>query len=208
MKYAKILVLAAMALAVMMAFAGNASATELTCESGAKTACTPTIHAISEGATELVSELGAFGTIKCPESTVEGTVTSHGPSVTAEGAITTLTFGGPCTGGTPTSPVAKPGKLIVHTDSPEKVDGNGTLTSSEAVVVVHNTAVGTCTFETPASGTDIGTVTGSRNNGGKTAFLTINGVVIRVGGTNPFCGSTSTWKGKYTVTTPMYLDID
>ena len=202
MKYAKILGLAAMAMAALMAFAGTASATQVTSPSG--TVYTSTIKSESEGATKLESEFGTFGTIECSESKVEGKVESHGTSVTTVGKISSLTFGGVCHGGTPTSPVAEPGSLEVHTEG-STVNGNGTLTSSGAKVIVHNTAVGTCTFET--SNTDIGTLTGSNHTGGN-ATLDINGKVIRVAGTNPFCGSTSTWNGSYKVTTPSTLEVD
>jgi hypothetical protein len=199
MKYAKILGLAAMALAALMAFAGTASATTLTSPAG--TTYTSTIKAESEGTTELVSELGAFGTIKCKKSTVEGKVEEHGTTVTAGGKISTLTFT-ECEGGTPTSPVAVPGSLEVHTEGSTS-NGNGTLTSKNAKVIVHNTAVGTCEFETSSTGTDLGKLTG-----GTPAKLVISGVVIRVGGSNPFCGSNSTWKGTYKVTSPSTLLVD
>lgn len=198
MKYAKILGLAAMAIAAMMAFAGTASATILTSPSG--TTYTSTIKSSSTN-TELVGELGTFSTIKCTSSTVEGKVESHGASVTAGGAISSLTFSG-CTGGTPTTPVAQPGSLEVHTEGASS-NGNGTLTSKSAKVIVHNTAVGTCTFETGSTGDDIGEVTG-----GTPAVLTISAKVIRVSGTNPFCGSSSTWKGTYTVSSPGTLLVD
>lgn len=192
MKYAKMLGVAAMALAALMAFAGTASATRVTAP--ANTLFTGTIKATSTN-TELHNSF-TFGTIKCGHSEVEGTVTSHGSGVTAVGSISKLTFTS-CTGGEPTSPVTKRGTLEVHYTS----GTNGTATSNGAEVIIHKTLVGTCVFTT--SNTDIGTVTG-----GKPASLDINSSTINQTGSNPFCPATATWTGNYTVTSPAELLLD
>ena len=201
MKHVQIFGLAAMAMAALMALAGTASATQVTSPSG--TVYTSTIKAESEGTTDLTGEFGTIGTIGCTESRLETKVESHGTSVTATGRVSSLTFE-TCMGGLATSPVANPGSLEVHTEG-SIGNGNGTVTSSGAVFVFHETAVGTCTFET--SNTDIGTLTGSNHTGGN-ATLDIRGTLTRVSGTNPFCGSTSTWNGSYKVTTPSTLEVD
>lgn len=195
MKYAKILGLAALALAALMAFAGTASATTLTSPSG--TVYTGEIKSESEGSTSLKSSF--IGTVTCSGSTVKGKVESHGTGVTAAGKIAELTFSG-CSGGSPTSPVAKPGTLEVHGTT---TTGNGTLTSNGAEVIVHNTLAGTCTFVT--SNSDIGTLTGSNVTGGN-ATLDISGVAVRTNGSG-FCGESATWSGSYKVTSPSTLEV-
>jgi hypothetical protein len=183
MKHIKILGLLAVAAAALMAFAGTASASTVTSPAG--TAYTGTIAA-SAGTTELV---GSFTTVKCTSSTVEGKVTSHGASVTAEGPVEKLTFSG-CnfevtvkTGGT----------LIAHASG----SGNATLTSTGAKVTVH-TSVGECGFVTNA--TDLGTL-----KGGTPASLEIASAAIPRTEGNFLCGSSAKWSGKYTVGTPGTL---
>lgn len=192
MKYAKMLGIAAMALAALMAFAGIASATRVTSPAG--TLYTGTIKATSTN-TELHNSF-SFGTIKCGHSEVEGSVTSHGSGVTAIGSISKLTFTN-CTNGKPTSPVVNRGTLEVHYTS----GSNGTATSNNAEVIIHETLVGTCIFKT--KNTDIGTVVG-----GTTAKLEINSSTIPQSGGNPFCPSSATWTGTYTVNTPDTLLLD
>lgn len=200
MKCAKHLGLITLAVAAVMVFAGTASATILTSPAG--TTYTGAIKAESEGNIETVGELGTFGTIKCRKSSFEAKVETHGGTTTVSGRLSNLILA-ECEAGTPTTPVAEPGSLEIHTDNSEKSDGNGTFTSKGAKFIWHNTAVGTCTYETASTGTDLGTLTG-----GTPAKLTIGGAVIRVSGTNPFCGSTVTWKAIYKFTSPSALFVD
>ncbi|MGN6256709.1 MAG: hypothetical protein ACTHN3_03020 [Solirubrobacterales bacterium] len=195
MKYAKILGLFALAAAALMAFAGTASATQLTSPSG--TVYTSKIVAEGEGETTL--ENTAIGLkVQCVKSTVEGTVASHGSTVTAAGNISSLTFT-ECTNGY-TVTVLKSGSLEVHTEGTTS-NGNGTLTSSGAEVTIHTPLGFSCTFTT--SSTDIGKVTG-----GTPAKLAIAGASIPRTGDSSLCGSSATWKGTYKVTTPSTLLVD
>jgi len=202
MKYAKMLGLLAVAATALMAFASPALATFAT--SPANTTYTGKVKATSTNT--VLTNSSTIGTVKCGHSEVEGEITSHSTTstVTLIGHITKLTFTS-CTGGEPTSPVATPGTLEVHTFSGSS-DGNGTATSNGAVVTIHKTLVGTCVFKTKA--TDIGKVVGSKNNGGKTAILEIGSQPIPQESGNPFCPASATWTGTYTVTSPDYLDID
>jgi hypothetical protein len=187
MKYIKMLGLLAVSAAALMAFAGSASATTLTSSGGA----TPNIVATA-GATSLD---GAFTTVTCLNSEVAGSVTGHGAGVPASGPISTLDFrecNFPVT-------VNKAGTLAVHGTT---TTGNGTLTSSGAEVAIH-TSVGTCVFTT--SNTDVGTVTGSNVTGGH-AVLDITGKIPRTAG-NFLCGSSGTWTGSYTISTPSSLEV-
>lgn len=213
MKYVKMLGLMAVAAAALMAFAATASATTLTSPTG--TIYTGKIHAevdTNEGALAPTLD-GAFSTVNCKKSTVEGTVESHGAGVTAGGKITTLTFGEcnfPVT-------VLKPGTLSIHAIKPESGEHKtcentpntpdtcwGTLYSDKAEVTVA-TSVGSCIFTT--ANTSIGTLTTTPTTG-KTATLDIGSSPIPRTGGNFLCGATATWTGNYVVDTPDSLWID
>jgi hypothetical protein len=185
MKYVKMLGLLAVAAAALMAFAGTAAATVVTGEGGTYTS---TISAESKN-----SKLhGSFITVECSSSSVGGKVESHGSSVTAEGKISSLSFSG-CNY---TVTIKSKGSLIAHATS----GGNGTLTSTGAEIAIH-TSVGECVFTT--SGTKIGTV-----KGGSPAILDIESSSIPRTGGSFFCGSSGTWTGDYTVSTPKSLSLD
>jgi hypothetical protein len=196
MKHMKILGLAAMALAALMAMTGTASATILTSPAG--TTYTSTIKAEAAETITLTSVFGGFGAISCKKSVVEGKVETHGAGVTAGGKITHLSFS-ECVNGEPTTATATTGagSLEIHGTA---TTGNGTLTSLNAAITVHKTAFGTCKFTTSATGTHIGTLTGSSNTGGN-AILDIENAKIASA-----CG-TGTWEGKYKVVSPSFLDV-
>jgi hypothetical protein len=204
MKLVKILGLMAVAATALMAFAATASATTITSPTG--TTYTTTIAATA-GATSLD---GAFVTVTCNKSTVEGKVESHGKGVTAGGKISTLDFTEcnfptkvEANGSLEIHPIRK--DISPHTTCLE-TDGDvcqGTLTSSGAKVTIE-TSLGSCTFTT--SSTSVGTLTTTAKTGGK-AVLDIAGTIPRTGGSF-LCGSSGTWTGSYTVNTPSTLWID
>jgi len=149
------------------------------------------IKAESEGALELH---GAFATVKCGSSTLEGAVETFTASK-AGGKVSSLTFGEcnyPVT-------VLKPGSLEIHAGGSTR----GTVTSSGAEITIQ-TSVGDCIFTT--NGTDVGTLTDSTATGGN-ATLDINSASIPTSGGNFFCGSSGTWTGSYKVTTPSTLYV-
>ena len=193
MKYMKMLGLLAVAAAALMAFAATASATTVTSNGSSYTG---TIEAESEGATTL----DGVADITCNNSTVKGSIASHGDTVTAEGPIEEekLTF----TSCNQHVTVESEGSLIAHATS----NGNGTLTSNGAAVVVVITSLGlTCEFTT--SNTDIGTLTGSKTTGGHATLDIESSAIPRTGGSF-FCGSSAKWTGSYTVTAPSSLNLD
>jgi hypothetical protein len=216
MKYVKMLGLLAVAVTAMSAFAATASATQLTSPTG--TTYTGKITAVNE---ENVSLDGAFVTVTCEVSHVEGTVTQHGAGVTVKGNIEKLTFtnkeGKPCNfpvtvvekGSLEVHAVSESGGKIVACTTPEAKECTGTLTSSGAKVSIA-TSVGTCVFTTSA--TDIGTLTPT-NDTKSTATLDIGapggttGKIPRTEG-NFLCGTSGQWTGSYKVETPMELWID
>jgi hypothetical protein len=203
----KILVLMSLAAVASAAFTANASATTLT--SGTGTTYTETVTAVSEGTLELS---GPFTTIKCTASHLETRFSTQGSGVTAWGKVATLSFGPGCENGTPTA-VNPLGTLEVHAITKGTTNActtgagdtcEGTLTSNGSVFPLH-TSVGECIFETKS--TDIGRLT-TTSQTGKTATLAINSAAIpRVGGSF-LCGSSMTWKGNYSVTTPDTLWLD
>ena len=187
MKYVKTLGLLSVAAAAMMAFAGTASATYLTSPEG--TIYTGTIHASSEGATELHGE--AFS-VNCSASTVSGKVETHGSSVTAGGKISTLDFTGcnfPVT-------VLNAGSLELHTSA--SGPGTGTLTSTGAEITIHGPFGINCIYKT--SNTHIGTLTTEET-------LDIDSAAIPRTGHSAFCGASGEWTGSYAVTTPSTLYV-
>jgi hypothetical protein len=194
MKYVKILGLAAMALAALMALAGTASATTITSPKG--TTYTNTIKAEASSTITLTSVFGGFGAISCKKSTVEGKVESHGAGVTAVGAISSLTYT-ECSN--PVTVVSKGTLELHHIAGNEK---EATLTSKNATITVHETLFGTCNFITSSTGTDIGNVTLTPSTGGA-AVLDIKAQIPSENG----CG-TGTWEGTYKAVTPTTLYVD
>jgi hypothetical protein len=203
MKYIKMLGLAAVAAAALMAFVGasTASATQLTSTDGAILKEKDFIHAENEGKVILDPP---FGAIECSQSTVSNKITNAGSSTTTVvGSVEALTF----TLCNATVSVLKKGTLEFHTETGTegtKNNNNGTLTSSGAEVTVE--FLGThCIFST--NNTDLGTVTGSATTGGN-ATLHISASIPRTGGRSGiFCGSTAAWTGAYKVTSPTPLNI-
>lgn len=191
MKYFKLLALAAVVMGGLMAVGTTASATNLTSPNG--TTYTGSFQAESSG----ISWEGAYTTIMCVNSTLGGTVESHGMSATVGIKLSSLTFTGcnfPFT-------VSKPGSLEIHTTG-STANGNGTITWSGMELSIHS-SVGTCIFTTSSS--DVGQLTGS--DVGKAQWDLNEAKINRTGG-NFLCGSTSTLTGNYTVTTPSTLTVD
>lgn len=202
MKYLKILGLAAIAAAALMAFAGSASATTLT--SPANTQYSGSISSVNE---KTVILHPPFGDIECKKSTVEGSITNAGGAestvsgnIKEEGSVHGLTFS-ECNA---TVTVIKSGSLEVHTQEANN-NHNGTVTSTGTEVTVE--LLGThCIFAT--SGTDIGTLTGSSNTGSNATF-DISATIPRTEGrSGAFCGTSAQWTGSYKVTSPTFLDVD
>lgn len=192
MKYLKIMGLAAVVAAALMAFAGIASATELTSPSGTK--YSGTVSSAAEGTTILHPPIGD---IECKESSVAGSISNAGSSTeTVSGSLSTLTF----TNCNATVNVLRKGSLEIHTKG-TTANGNGTLTSSGAEVTVEFAGFH-CIFST--SNTDLGTVTG-----GTPATLDIEATIPRTGGNSgAFCGTTAAWTGSYKVSSPSTLLVD
>jgi hypothetical protein len=192
MKITKILGAAAVAALALMAFAGTASATTLEVNGVAQTGPV-TIHATVEPETSvLLSATGGGFANTCTESTVKGTTTSPFTAETIGGPIEVLTFGH-CTN----EPVVvhKPGYLTITWI---KETTSGTVTSDGAEVTTPS-PFGNLTCKTPATGADIGTLTGKSAG---SATMDINAVLN--------CGfflPSAKWVGSYLVTSPEGLGV-
>lgn len=210
MKYVKVLGLAVVVTAALLAFAGSASATILTGTGCAESGCaagTEIKAELKEG--EAVLKSNFIGETKCKKSTTAGKVTNAGGTTeTVKGTIESLTF----TECNAIVEVLKTGTLEVHTEYTTEENGekkqktestnNGTVTSSGAEVTVEIAGFH-CIFGT--SNTDIGEITG-----GTPAVLNAHESSIpRVGGrSGVLCGTSASWNAKYKVTTPGTLSVD
>jgi hypothetical protein len=197
MKHVKMLGLAAVAAAALMAFVGasTASATVLCannsspCNSVYKTGTK--IEASVEGTAVLTTN---FKNIECTESTVSGK-TENESGATIEGKVSTLTFKS-CNCEVK---VLKAGSLSIAWTS----GSNGTLRSSGAEITAEcESAFGNvhCIYAT--NNTDLGTLTG-----GTTAKMDISSADIPRLPTNFLCDETANWDANYKVTSPDSLFV-
>jgi hypothetical protein len=201
MKYVKALGLMAAVTAALMAFAASAWASTDTSPTG--TIYTSTIKAQSAS----LSLDGAFVTVTCTGSTIEGKIEKHGAGVTPSTKLSTADI----TGCNFPTKVETNGSMEVHAIKPQTpheacTSGDScwaTLTSTGTQVSIE-TSLGLCVFTT--SSTSIGTLTLTPATGGK-AKLDVAGAIPRTGGSF-LCGSSATATGSYTVETPSTLWID
>ena len=145
MKKLKIVALAALATAALMAFAGGAAASTVTSPTG--TAYTGTLSGVSEGHGILHNPIAK---IECNVA-IEGIIESHGKGVTAEGSATNVTLSS-CTNGWHVTTVAV-GRVIAHWTS----GYNGTIETTGATVETTRFGV-TCRYAT--NNTQLGLATG------------------------------------------------
>jgi hypothetical protein len=214
MKYVKMLGLAAVAAAALMAFVGastasatvlcNVEPTEGSSNATKGTVCPSghamegvAIHAVLDPGTGAAKLTTAFKNIECNKSTVEGTTGAEGDAThTVSGTISTLTFE-ECNC---TVTVLKKGTLEVHWIADTF---NGTLTSSGAEVTAScSTIFGTvhCIYATNA--TDLGVATG-----GNPATMDIESADIPRLPTSGLCDESANWDAKYEVTSPKPLYV-
>ena len=191
MKYIKMLGLAAIAAAALMAFVGASTASAAGLYSGATKQGVET--KIESTGTAAVLKAG-FATIECSHSEVDGKIeNAGGAGVAVSGNINTLTF----TGCNATVDVLKKGELIVHHSS----GINGTVTSKGAEVTV-STLGTSCVYGTPAA-TDIGPLEGSTTGD---AVIKASASLTRISG-GFLCANPASWTANYTVSTPTPLHV-
>jgi len=209
MKYVKMLGLAAVAAAALMAFVGasTASATVLcktpgtgsptgtTCPEGWAYGANTTIHAVATGPTILEDEGKAF-TVECKKSTLHATTTNEGNATeTPVAHVLSLLFE-ECDSEVK---VLANGSLEVHW-----IEGthNGTLTSTGAeVTITKSTIFGKvhCIFKT--NNTSVGDITG-----GNPAIFHSTAKIPKLT-TSALCPEPAIWTATYEITepTPLYV---
>ena len=209
MKYVKMLGLAAIAAAALMAFVGasTASATVLckTPGTGTPTGTTcPASWAYPAGTKITAENSGVvkldttFKTVECNKSTLSGETSNEGSAtetVTGPEAGASLTF----TECNCTVNVLKPGTLETHWISGSH---NGTLTGNNSEVTVScSTIFGNvhCIYVTEND--DLGELTG-----GAPAIFHSKATISRKP-TNGLCSEESTWTATYTITSPNPLYV-
>jgi hypothetical protein len=218
MKYVKMLGLAAVAAAALMAFVGasTASATVLCAAEptngnpATKGTVCPTnlaylagteIHAVNEG--NLVLTTGSeFTEITCKKGTVLGDTENEGSATeTVKGKITKLTWEECSTpNGACTVTTVKPGTLEVHW-IPDTF--NGTLTANGQEITSSCASIfGTIHCIYVAAEEDLGTVTG-----GNPATADFESTPINIVSTSGLCPSGPKWDAKYEITSPKPLYV-
>jgi hypothetical protein len=191
MKYIKMLGLAAVAAAALMAFAGTASATKLYSGGTQKLAGT-TIESSLTGSASLETTEGTVLNT-CTGGSVKGK-TSNSEGASISGSIESLTW----TGCTKTTHTIKNGSLeIAYTSGL-----NGSVTGKGSEVTIDGIFGASCVYGT-GSGTALGTLVGSTTGN---ATLAIKATVPRISG-GFICPSQAVWNASYTVTSPTPLHV-
>ena len=193
MKYIKLMGLAALAATALMAFAGTASAAQLTAPAGTVVKTGTTITASLKAKTSAVlSDTSGFIQNTCTSSTVSGKTTNES-GTTITGDIETLDF----------ENCNRPTKTLAG--GTLHIDGTGTVTGSASEVETE-TAIGVCVYGT-STGTHLGTLTNAGSATGH-ASLVINAVLPLIKTVIGSCVSDARWKAEYTVTSPVGLTVD
>jgi hypothetical protein len=202
MKYLRILCLALVGAAVLVAIGGASSASatafwKYTTNTGTPndTLGTPLSVTISltPGTSTLHKDTGGLANDTCTGSEIE--VISESTVPVPRGKISSLTF----TGCSHTTTVLANGEMEFL-----NVAGttNGTVIVKGTRVTVKSTVFGISCVASTGAGTTVGSLTGAKSDT-EHATLTINGVITLENG----CGD-STWSGHYTVTEPTGLMIE
>lgn len=197
MKYVKMLGLAAVAAAALMAFVGASTASATTLTNGSTAMVVgDEIHANASGTATLTT---TFKNIECKESTVAGTISNAGGEGKAvSGNVSSLTWGN-CNCEVKT---LSGGSLSISSTG----SNTGAVTSSNAEVTAqcNGTIFGNvhCIYSTGA-GTSLGTL-----NGGKGAKLEVKENNIPRLATSAICAEKAHWDATYVVDVPSTLNVD
>lgn len=190
MKFAKVLGLVVLAMAVAQAFVGSASATVFTSPPG--TVYTGLFEGESEGHVVLHSENAPTGfTIEC-NANASAQVETHGTGVTVTGVVKTFNITN-CTNGV-TILVQKFGTFEAHAEG----GGNANLTHTGGELVAHVPLGFKCIYTT--NKTALGTLTG-----GTPGTVDLNSATITRTGGSAFCGTGGFLTGSLSFTTPASL---
>ena len=211
MKYLKMLSLAAIAAASLMALVGVGSASAAELCSTSTTPCSGTkyesgtpLHANLESGTK-ATLTNSITNVTCEASTVEGKTTSNGGSgVAITGEITNLTFTTNCKTASGTACTV----TVINKPYPATISGGGTAAGATSTLTVSDPSGAgatvvcgfliNCTFTT----TDASLSVKNEADGSPTATASV--ILTRSGG---ICPSTSTWDAAYDITNPSPLFI-
>jgi len=207
MKYVKILGLAAMAAAALMAFIGAGTASASVLCSAKENPCsaankwpntTNLLFTLKSNTSAKLVDTEGNTLDTCTGSTVEGEVEKVGSATTTvTGPVTRLLWSG-CTFTTTTTQLSKLEGHVTGTGP------NGTLTSDGEFKVTINTVLfGSCVYGVTA-GTALGSVTG-----GASATFVANAIANKLSGSNVACPTTSKWTAEYvsTGTTALFFAV-
>ena len=208
MKYVKMLGLAAVAAAALMAFVGASSASAaVLCKNNTTTGgCTEAYAKETVIESKLVAGKKAvlkttFKNVECEESAVGGkTENAGGKGVAVEGKVTTLTFG-KCN--CEVKVLNEPGPYGSLAVNWVAASDNGTLTATgQEVTVTCSTLFGNvhCIYKTNA--THLGKLTG-----GNPAKLNAEEAPVEKLTTNVLCSEQALWTAEYEVTAPKPLYV-
>ncbi|HEY6730525.1 MAG TPA: hypothetical protein VI039_05825 [Solirubrobacterales bacterium] len=193
MTFAKVSALLGLAVSALLAFSATASATQVTAPAG--TLYTGNLSLASQG----THIFHAVVEVKCNKSSLVAGVSTHGSDVTANGAVSTLTF----TECDQHVVVLSKGSLETHATS----GGNGQVTSTGLTITIEFTTIfGNVHCAYGTNNTPIGTLTAAAGATGH-AVLDVSAVLpAHIG--SFLCGSSMEWTGTYKVTSPTGLRID
>lgn len=200
MKHLKILGMAVVAAAALMAFVGASTASaDVLCTENNTPQCPSTkvitsLHAtLKSGTTALLETTGGTALITCSESTISGTITNQGHGVEPEGSFTAanLTWGS-CNH---TADTIAGGSLKVETIETSPGVFKHTVTAKSAEVTVNILNI-TCTYGPGLNGNIISL--GDLQQGAP-ATLTISTIVNKTAG-GGLCPETSRWTATYQIT--------
>jgi len=198
MKHLKMLGLALVAVAALMAFAGSASAAPtLTSPTGTEYTGALTLTLSSSLLVKAV-----FANQTCTGSTMSDNIATD-DEAHAKGPITTLTFSNCGTND------VTPLKNADGTYGWLTINQKGEVFGSNTRITFLNTSTGTHCIYGSTTNTKLGTLTPSSATGG-TAVLDISASLPYYPeslSSQFICGSTETWSGTYTVTTPDVLNL-
>ena len=205
MKHLKTLGLAAVAAMALMAFAASSASATALYSGETKLGVPSTIDfSIPSGSSAKLVDTTGEELDKCSTSTVKGTLSSNGPTVTGSindevnGEGKTVVTGLTWTNCTFPTKTLTPGKLeVVSTGGT-----NGEVKADATIEVTINTVFfGSCIYGV-TSGTSVGTLAGSP------AAFTANAVAEKFSGSNLACPATSKWTGAYSATEPANLHVE
>jgi hypothetical protein len=200
MKNLKMLGLAVVAAAALMAFlgAGTASATVICKNNLSTTACsekypvgTKGTASLAAGSSALLETTGGTVLDTCTGSKIESSISDAGSATTTvKSGVSTMTF----TGCTVSTVVINGGSAELHWISGTD---NGTLTTFNTEVTVNTGFFGACTYGAPSTGIDVGTTVGG--NPGSMMLSTVFPLRKNESG---LCPSEARFTGKYVATSP------